>query len=385
MVVTDYEKCSGCAACENSCGYGAITMQPNELGAIIPQIDPTKCVSCGLCVKICPQNSAPDLHKPLDCFAVTRKNPECLTGSSSGGVGAGLSELVISQGGVVCGSTFSNGRICHVVAETKLDIEQFKGSKYVQSETGHVFGQILHYLKKDRFVLFAGTPCQVDGLLHFLRRPYDNLLTIDLICHGVPPQQYLKEHIRSVTGKDISALQKISFRQGINYFLELTANQRRVYQKKSSEDIYLQSFCDSLISRKNCYNCQYAQTSRCADITIGDYWGIDRSELSFKTNSPISVVLINTPKGAKLWADAQHIFLCQSRPLEDAVAKNNQLRAPSRPHKDRTLFESWYPIVGFDNAVKKTSLFRKILRQRIRRIVMMPLTIMRSLLKHLGD
>ncbi len=191
------DKCTGCAACFNACGKKAITMTEDSCGYVHPQIDNELCVDCGLCTKVCPVNTKISLRYPLDCYAATVKSDEELLSCASGGIATELSRYVIDNGGVVYGCTGKDIRyVHHIRVDCKEDLQFLKGSKYVQSFIGETYKAVKNDLQTEKLVLFVGTPCQVAGLQGFLRqKDYPNLITADLVCHGVPSQRMLNDNI----------------------------------------------------------------------------------------------------------------------------------------------------------------------------------------------
>lgn len=190
------DKCTGCAACFNACGKGAITMMEDACGYIHPRIDQYKCVDCNLCAKVCPVNAKVVLRYPKDCYAATVKDDDELASCASGGIATELSRYVICKGGVVYGCTGKDIRnVRHIRIDKSEELDLLKGSKYVQSFIGGIYNNVKRDLHSGRLTLFVGTPCQVAGLLSFLRKDYSNLITADLVCHGTPSQKMLNDNI----------------------------------------------------------------------------------------------------------------------------------------------------------------------------------------------
>lgn len=218
-------------------------------------------------------------------------------------------------------------------------------------------GDTYKNIKKDLInnleVLFIGTPCQVSGLKSFLMKDYKNLLTIDLICHGVPSQIYLDEYIKS-----LNLLEKpdnLTFR-GINdYFFTLYKNNQTIYSQNSNNDKFYKAFSSGLFCRENCYSCEYATIERVGDITIGDFWGLGKTiPFNHDTKNGVSVALINTNNGIKNFSEIKNKIFFEERPLEEAVAGNDQLRHPILKHPKHDLFMNLYLEKGFKIALEKT-------------------------------
>ena len=361
-------ECTGCSACYNSCSHGAITMAQDDCGYIFPQIDPDICVDCGLCKKVCPVNTLQELVYPLESLAAVVKNDEELLSCASGGIATLLGKIVVEEGGVVYGCDGSDIRNVHHARKDTVELlEDLKGSKYVQSFIGDVFRQVKEDLKTGIEVLFIGTPCQIAGLYGFLRgRNFTNLVTVDLVCHGVPSQKMLNDNIDYYCkkGENVS----VRFREKIveasnvkNSRIEykwLLRNNNKLdssYKKTSyTKDAFMLGFLSCLTIRENCYNCRYACIARCADITLSDYWGLP-SNTSFEKGRGVSNILINTEKGAFLWEKAKGYAKWEQRNIVEALSGNGQLQLPSPRHSLHHSFMSLYPSVGFKKAVYKCS------------------------------
>lgn len=354
--ICDYDKCTGCFVCMNSCPKDAISVTNDKFGSAIPQIDGKKCIDCGLCEKICPVNSKQELKRAERAFAVWSKSDEDKK-SSSGGVAAVMSRYIIENGGVVYGAAVKNSVTKHVRVTSISEAQALRGSKYVQSEIGMIYRQVKNDLENGSDVLFTGTPCQSAGLKAYLKKDYEKLVTVDLICHGTPPHSFLKEHLDSVSGKWDS----FTFRGKYDYILTAYDENNIVYQKSRDEDVYFKAFSDGLILRENCYSCPYSRIERVSDITVGDFWGIDRSALKNPYDGRISVVLPNTQKGMNFFEKIKEKFIWEERSVEEAANKEQgNLIHPSIAPPDRNVFLENYSDYGFDKAVMSTSVSDKI-------------------------
>ncbi len=362
------DQCTGCFACMNRCPKDAITCVTDVYGRTVPQIDPAVCVRCGLCKEVCPQLHLVKKEKSFMCYAAQRTEESEKMCSSSGGIGAVLTEQFLADGGVVYGAAVNDeGSVCHTSAENQEDGRKFRGSKYVQSYIGQSYREVKKQLESGRRVLFTGTPCQIAGLKSYLTKEYENLYCVDIICHGVPPMKYLSEHISFVTnGKKMD---EISFRGGKQDFcLTLRSDSEEIYSVDKFHDIYYHTFLKSVTYRENCYQCLYAEDRRVGDITLGDFWGLDRSTLKTNQKGNISVVLVNTEKGQQLFNGIQNKILFEERKLEEAVQGNPQLRRPALPHKYREIFLKKYEKgMGFERAVKETGIPREMMIKNLKR------------------
>ena len=359
------EKCTGCFACMNICPRDAIVCKTDSYGKTVPDILQDKCIECGMCTNVCPENHPVTRKYPAECYAAWSKDEEERKYCSSGGLATEFSRWVVEQKGVVYGAAFDKGlKLAHMAAEKPEELEKFKGSKYVQSYTGTVYRDIQGYLKEGRLVLFTGTPCQIAGLKSYLKKEYDNLILADLICHGTPPMEYLKEYAAKMSrGKNVS---DISFRGKKNWRLSLYDGEKTVYSVRNKQDYYYTAFLKGMIYRDNCYQCEYAAAERGSDITIGDFWGLKRSELRVSYSGRISVALINTERGAEFWNQVKDRFVYEERSIEEAVNGNAQLRKPSVCHPDRELFLKNYVPGNFPEAVRTPGMRKLIAAGKIK-------------------
>lgn len=313
MEICPKDKCTGCYACVNACSRGCISMKEDELGCVHPIVDETNCVHCNLCHNSCPNNLELKFAYPLKCYASWIKDKEKRKICASGGIGTIMSEYIIKQGGVVFGSRY-NADLTPVMTYTDNleELEYFKGSRYVQSLVGETtYKKVKDFLRNDRQVMFVGTPCQIAGLKSYLRKEYDNLITVDLICHGVCPTSYLKEEVAYLADKyKLTDIADIRFRgnDGNNFRLTLWNKDRRKlfprdnYREKmlrigGLQQYYLKGFLLGVSMRENCYSCNYARPERISDITIGDFIGLGKTIAFEYPKANVSSVTINTQKG----------------------------------------------------------------------------------------
>ena len=287
-------------------------------------------------------NFEANVQKIQECYAAIALDQGIYATTSSGGVATVLSQCIIRENGVVYGASYKDYTVRHIRVDTMKGLEYLKGSKYVQSDLGpQQYYAIRHDLSQGKQVLFIGTPCQVAGLKSFLNKEYDNLLTVDLICHGTPPIKYLSEHLKALVG-DVM-ISDVSFRIK-DWKLQVHGKNSLLYSRINVEDYYCMAFAKNIIFRENCYKCLFAQPMRIADITIGDFWGIGKTNLSDRSKS---VVLIMSNRGRRFWQICQTEFEFEKHDPQEAIAGNSQLRSPSnRPYK-RDKFLDVYKRKGF--------------------------------------
>lgn len=372
--ICKYDLCTGCSACFNICPHNCITMTTDRNGELHPIVNQQRCIECGLCNKTCPVNTPPKIVQPEKCFAVWHSNHSFREKSASGGIAAALYLYFIQYlKGVVYGVTWNN-ELQPVFHRTESidEIESFKGSKYVQAFIHTTYQQIKIDLKNNRYVLFIGTPCQIAGLKNFLKKDYPQLLTCDLVCHGVPPYEYFKSEIQRVSKRISKTITHCRFRGNdkFNYHFSLWNNQTLLLDKKGSRSYYLYGFLTSIILRESCYSCKYSTNQRIGDITLGDFIGLGKLHTTDIQPKNISVVTINTPKAFSIWTDLINKYPdihFEPRPFEEAVTGGISFRQPATRNPKRTKFLSDYKTYGWNKAIRK-ALWKSILRNRIKQI-----------------
>ncbi len=311
MQIIDKDKCTGCGACYNACPKNAIRMIENERGFLKPVIDETKCINCKLCEKICPVKNyqSKNINQPK-AYAFINKNDEIRLKSSSGAVFPSIANIILSKGGIVFGTHYDNEmKVCHTKIDKVIDIEKLQSSKYVQSDTKKTYQEVKYALENGQLVLYTGTPCQIAGLYSYLKKDYEKLLTIDLVCHGVPSRKifemYKKEFMLSK--KDNGKLVNINFRSKNNgwtcseFSTTTTTTTTTTYQTLGRHDDFMKCFLSNLILNNSCNDCHFNKIPRVADLTMGDFWGVDEFDTSLNDNKGTSILLINTEKGKKFF------------------------------------------------------------------------------------
>jgi len=306
--IIDKSQCCGCTACASICTQNAITMQPDVMGFLYPVVDKGKCIDCSLCEKVCAFNDLYDislnLKEPI-VYAARHKNIHEIETSRSGAAFIALSDWILDSGGVVYGAGYADHfRVIHKKATTKEERDEFKGSKYVQSDMNTVFRQVKDDLKKGLLVLFTGTPCQTAGLNSYLgKKLRKNLFLVDIICHGVPSPYIWNDYLTYVENKYQSRIVKVDFRNKINGWSSAHI-ETFVFENGHVVDLFTlrHLFYKHIILRKSCGNCKYANFIRPSDITIGDFWGWEKTDKNFnKDDKGVSLVLLNTEQGQKIF------------------------------------------------------------------------------------
>ena len=301
MISNSRADCSGCEACANVCPKNAIVMTRDVEGFVYPKINLELCIECGRCDATCP--SLNFKTKTIDDFPKTfvaiYPNEKILRHSSSGGIFTALSEIILRDGGIVFGAGFDkNWRIVHTSAENLDELENLRGSKYTQSKIGDVYRQVRDALKSSK-VLFSGTPCQCVGLKHFLGKDYDNLLTVEIICHGTPSPALWESYIDELN--DAHEVKHVNFRSkrkgwAISH-MEINFSDTGYYIRPVSEDIYGKLFLKGISERPSCHACKFKFPNGKSDLTLGDAWGIESFAPEMFNNRGVSAVFIHTAKG----------------------------------------------------------------------------------------
>lgn len=336
--IKDKKDCCGCHACATICAKHCITMQADEEGFLYPVVDKDTCTVCGLCEKVCPVINQSEPSKPLKVYAAKNKNEEIRRQSSSGGIFTLLAEKVIDAGGVVFGARFDEEwNVIHDWADTIEGLADFRGSKYVQSTIGNTYREAKDFLKQGRKVLFSGTPCQIAGLKKYLRKEHENLLTVDVVCHGVPSplvwRTYLDETLEQLranrgVGKnsvplsmdELPVITGISFRDKTNgwkkygFLLRYAASEAAqntvsfsaIKEEKEllqpfRDNIFMQGFLADLYLRPSCYACAARSGKSGSDISLADYWGVKAYHPKFADDKGVGLLLINTLEGERMY------------------------------------------------------------------------------------
>lgn len=346
-VICNHDKCTGCAACKDVCPKQCITMQPDDLDALHPVVDESICINCGLCEKTCPNNRELSYKLPHKVLAAWSNDNEVRRTSASGGISCELYHYWIKNGGVATGVVFDRDEGCHfILLENESDIKAVQNSKYTFSDTAGIYKVVKQKLQAGISVLFIGVPCQVAGLYGFLKKEYDNLTTVDIICHGMPPATYLEQHIKSIEDKKKEYTCQLFFRDPKYYTYTFTLknnNGKEFYNKKVlTRDNYQLGYHRALIYRENCYSCNYAREERISDLTIGDFSGLGRFAPFEYDKHNVSCILENTDKGFALLKKLNGALSMFERPACEAFEVEKQLKSPSVKHSRRSIFEKVY-------------------------------------------
>lgn len=402
----DENDCTGCMACGNACRHGAIEFFSNEEGFLHPKVDASKCVGCKMCVRACPiLTPCPPAGSQGEkrVFAAWARDEKIREESSSGGVFSVLAKAVLSDGGCVFGAAFDeNFRLRHVGIEDVAGLEKLRGSKYVQSRIGESFLEAERMLKCGRVVFFTGTPCQIAGLRMFLRRDYENLLTADIVCHGVPSPKVFESYREWLEGELGAPLGTYKFRDKRwswkNFNTKASPVRGRKFQHESlsvkqnlrmagtserhvdifatrkklqhespliaekngellgtwQEDPWMRGFLREYFLRTGCHACRFANTERPGDITLADYWGYrPRKRKLCDDDRGISMVMLNNSKGRRIFEHVKPELEYVETPVEEAVRGNPALSHCFPPSPLRNEFWADFREGGYAGTIEK--------------------------------
>lgn len=397
VLYKEKEDCCGCKACANVCPEGAILFLDDEYGFSYSHIDAKKCIGCKRCVKTCDFQKSIGVAQnyPIKSYAAVNKDNHILKKSSSGGAFTALANVILEKNGVVFGCILNDeNNPVHICIDNKSDLAIMRGSKYVQSDVGFTYQEVKRRLETSQFVLFSGTPCQVAALQSFLgNKTYDNLLTVDLVCHGVPSvlmfQQYLARLEQKYQGRVVNYRFRSKVHGWGNFVQEVDIDLGNKIKKKyigSNSEFYLPNFRKGNLNRPSCYRCKYACAKRVGDFTIGDFWGYQNAGLKIKSEKGISALLINNEKANCYLPKLTQYIDIEPVETEIIIRGNGQLRMPMKRGCDwdyymNALCEGQIKNVA-DQYIKQNK--KSILKQKV--IDFLPHSIIGILrdIKHLG-
>lgn len=377
------EECCGCSACFNICPTGAIQMVPDEEGFLYPEINTALCTKCGLCKKACAFQKTIE-HKdnfpePF-VYALKHKDEEVMINSSSGGAFTAISDQILEQKGIVYGAAHDQKlNTIHIRASNSEERDRCRGSKYVQSYLTDVFSMVRDDLKKCKKVLFTGTPCQVAGLNEFLavsKCDTAGLLTVDLVCHGTPSPKLFKDYLSFCESKRKRKITEYFHRpkdKGWGHIEKAVYINGQIDHDSSLSNSWRNLFYSHLFLRPSCYVCRYTNLQRPADITIADYWGIEKAHPEFMDKRGVSLVLINTLKGKKLFESIKDSIIYIESDAERCTEKQAQLKSSAAKPLNRDLVWQEYYKNGFGHVAKKyggynvKTVLKKLLKLLIKR------------------
>ncbi len=350
--------CCGCYACKNICPKNAIVMEEDEKGFLYPVVNDNKCIECKLCEKICGfKIKIRENKEDLKVYAL-KADDDIRLQSTSGGAFTLLSDVLLEKGGVIYGAVMDeNLKVKHIRADNSEERNLCRGSKYSQSDISDMYLSVRKDLEDGKYVLFTGTPCQVDGLNRFLSNAdKNNLLLVDFICHGVMSPLLFRKYIKFIEKKRKKKVVKYFHRPkdyGWNHNEKIVFSDNSFEIRTRLSTIWKEIFYKNAGLRPSCFSCSYTNLKRPSDITIGDFWGIDHVDSEFYDNKGVSLVIINTKKGRE-WFDSikEKCVYCEKN-ISDAVKKNPNLEMPSPYKVDQEIFWDDFHKYGIEYIAKK--------------------------------
>lgn len=355
--------CCGCAVCAEVCPSKCITMSPGTLGALFPSVDEARCLQCGRCDAVCPLRMKLPGEPAMEqkAYAAYAADPDDRYSGSSGGVFPVLAKKVLEMGGVVYGAAFDRElQLKCTAAATEEELRPLFKSKYLQSDMQRHYKEIQELLKNGKLVFVTATPCQIAALKSFLGDEYDNLVTADFFCHGVPSQEFFNRCRQYEQEKYGCTITEFIFREKVkngatpHYF-------RITYQKNGAErsvaklyfySAFYAAFQRYITLRESCYSCRYAGAVRCSDITIGDFHSIERYIKGINRFEGISTIVVNTPKGADMLKECQQLFRIETVDLQTLQKNGDCFAGPTVRPKDRNQFTEALERDGFEQVMK---------------------------------
>lgn len=386
--ICDWRECTLCMACVNSCPTEAIQVTVNEFGFEKLSIDNTKCVDCGLCSNVCNKREVVSHYSPLKCYAAQMKDFAALEKSASGGAFQSIAEIILKKGGICYGAEMLHGDNNFEVKHTRIsnlsELNRILNSKYIPSLIGNTYQQAKKDLENGNLVLFSGTPCLILGLKAYLGKEYDNLLTVDLVCHGVTSTQIFNDYLKQIEKEKGITIVNYQFRDkdiswGTNYSYSYYNNsdsskQIKIRHCPREESSYMAHYLRGNIFRENCYSCSLSNSRRVSDFTLGDYWEIEVEHPEFVTRKRpsivlrkgVSCVLANTDRAIKFIPDLKEKMVLYEVSLETIIRHNGNLKAPSKKGNGRDELLNTYKTNGYspieeqfqNNMGKKIHVFR---------------------------
>ena len=343
--------CNGCTACSLVCPKGAIEMVEDNEGFIYPKVIETKCIKCGRCLRICSNYSAENDRNYI-AYAATNKDKKVLNQSTSGGVYTALIDKLFAKENSVCYGVAYNEKleVVHKRATSFVQAENFRGSKYLRSNILGIYEMVKKDLEAGKNVLFTGTPCQCAGLNTYLNKDYSNLIVCDIICHSNPSPKVFAKYIKALEKKEGSKVKRYSFRAKANGWANLKPIVEYENGKQEEEVTFLTAFLRAIANRPCCYDCKFTRPYNFADITLGDFWGVDKLTNIKDFSDGTSLVLLNTDKGKEFFKDIQSLKLYKIEKTIDVFKYNH--KTPDKPHRNRTKFFNKLDDITDENMLK---------------------------------
>ena len=344
-ILVTKNQCCGCSACQDVCPKNAITMVEDKEGLLYPVIDENKCIDCGMCCNVCPSINVKTKESLLKAYAAYNKNEKIRLKSSSGGIFTLIAEDILKKNGTVYGAAFDeNFEVKHIRITNITELEKLRGSKYVQSNCNGIYSKCKRDLDSGMNVLFSGTPCQIEALKCYLKKSYDNLFCIDIICHGVPSRLVWRKYLQYRVNFAKSKIEQIAFRlknEGWKqYAVQFVFANGTAYCQNLHKDIFMRGFLKNLYLRPSCYACKFKTKERISDITLADFWGINNIYPDIDDDKGISLVIVHSIKGSNLFEKLKTNMFCIEVNIDNAIKYNKSMIISVKNNIERNKFFS---------------------------------------------
>lgn len=352
-ILENTDLCTGCTACQSSCPVEAIEMVKNAKGFLYPEINQKICIDCARCKNVCPILNQKNKKSLGKTYAGYTKDSLAHKKSSSGGIFAELAKWVLEQNGCVYGAAFDHSMtLRHIRATSLNDLDSILGSKYVQSDLGHVFADVRADLKDDQLVLFCGTSCQVAGLKSYLGHEYSNLLTADLICHGVPSPEMFQIYLSQVVSDKVTDYQFRNKDRGLKKQETLIVGETgELLRQPTQENKYYQGFLKNLYIRPSCHSCTFKGLNRVSDFTLGDYWAVREYDPDLANDYGTSCIIVHSPKGEEILSRLQERLKIKPANLKNVTVWNDCYERSVGMNPEEPAFYELIRTVSFEEAV----------------------------------
>lgn len=358
------EECCGCSACISICPKKCIEFIEDKEGFSYPSINRDNCIQCGLCERVCPFINHEQLKnlEVENCYALKDKSNQVIQESASGGAFSAIIRAFSDETTKIIGVELCDDFcVRHTVAHSINEAKKFSKSKYVESSINGTYIQTKEFLDAGYKVIFSGTGCQIAGLKGYLKKEHENLLTIDLVCHGVPSKKVFKKYLEYIEEVKGSKIEKYTFRSKNKYLGMVDSHSINIRFQNGDEihqiaqyDYYMRGFLERLYNRKSCYKCPFADSRRCGDITLGDFWGLSIVNEKFDSKKGVSLVICNTSKGEKIFSEIKNAEIFKTS-LHNAKVENHNLVEPTPMNKDRKMFFMDIEKLAFNECIDKYS------------------------------
>lgn len=378
--IIDKSECCGCHACYSVCPKNAIKMIEDENGFKIPKINKKLCINCGKCDKVCPIKNTINVENKPVAYAAYNKDEDTRLNSSSGGIFSLLAEYILNLNGVVFGAKFNeNFEVVHDYITKKEDIPKLRGSKYVQSVIGNSYKDAKFFLEEGKYVLFTGTPCQIEGLLKYLNKEYDKLYTQDIICHGVPSPKVWNKYLKYRQNIDNAKIENVEFRNkkysGWENYEVCFKYENKIYHIDHNKDSYMKAFLRDASLRDSCYACKFKSVNRASDVLLADFWGINNLMPDFNDKKGLNLLIVNTTKGENLIKNIDHLIEKRKVDVNQAIKYNKSCVESCKIPKMRETFfeninENNFEKVTEKFTVKSSKSFVKRVLRKVKKIML---------------